>query len=129
MEAEKGVGALDAIGGNAPLAAGLAAVAPAPPPNGLGALAESGGKAALAAGLAAGAGAEVAAEKGFLGGAALIGGNALLEAEGFVAVGTGAEAFEEAEKGVGALAARGGKLALDDDAVFSSFFSDLSDPK
>ena len=127
MEAEKGVGALDAIGGNAPLAAGLAAVAPAPPPNGLGALAESGGKAALATGLATGA--EEDAENGFLGGAALIGGNALLEAEGFAAVGTGAEGFEEAEKGVGALAARGGKLALDDDAVFSSFFSDLSDPK
>ena len=72
----------------------------------------------------AGAGAALAAENGFLGGAALIGGNALLEGVAFEA--GGAVAFEEveAEKGVGALVARGGKLALD---FFSSFFSELSD--
>ena len=121
------------IGGNAALAAGfaaglvsldLAAAAPAPPPKGFGALVDSGGKAALAGDLVAGAGDALAAENGFLGGAALIGGNALLEGVAFVAGGTGAFEEVEAEKGVGALVARGGKLAL---GFFSSFFSELSD--
>ena len=104
------------IGGNAALAAGfaaglvsldLAAAAPAPPPKGFGALVDSGGKAALAGGLVAGAGAALAAENGFLGGAAL------LEGVAFAAGGAGAFEEAEAEKGVGALVARGGKLALD----------------
>ena len=115
------------IGGNAALAAGfaaglvsldLAAAAPAPPPKGFGALVDSGGKAALAGGLVAGAGAALAAENGFLGGAAL------LEGVAFATGGAGAFEEAEAEKGVGALVARGGKLALD---FFSSVFSELSD--
>ena len=72
----------------------------------------------------AGAGVALATENGFLGGAALIGGNALLEGVAFAAGGTGAFEEVEAEKGVGALvASRGGKLALD---FFSSFLSELS---
>ena len=158
---------MDAIGGNALLAAGLvsfalAAAVPAPPPNGFGALVDRGGKAALAPGLVAGAGAAAAEENGFLGAAVLIGGNALLEEAGLAAgagaaadaengflgaavliggntlllavaglaaagAGAGVDAFEVAEKGVGALVARGGKLALEDGAVFSSsFFSVLA---
>lgn len=105
----------------------LAAAVPVPPPNGFGALVDRGGKAALAVGLVAGAGAAEDAENGFLGAAVLMGGNALLlEAAGFAAAAAGAGAFVVAEKGVGALAARGGKLALEDGAAFSSFFSTLS---
>ena len=104
------------IGGNAALAAGFAAGLI--PPKGFGALVDSGGKAALAGGLVAGAGAALAAENGFLGGAAL------LEGVAFATGGAGAFEEVEAEKGVGALVARGGKLALD---FFSSVFSELWD--
>ena len=138
--AENGfLGAAVLIGRNALLeAAGLAAGAGAGGFEGaengfLGAAVLIGGNALLeAAGLAAGAGAGAGAaatgafavaENGFLGAAVLIGGKALLEAAGFaVAAGAAALAFAVAEKGVGALVARGGKLALEDDTAFSSFF-------
>ena len=116
------------IGGNAALAAGFAAGLI--PPKGFGAFVDSGGKAALAGDLAAGAGDALAAENGFLGGAMLIGGNALLEGAAFAAEGTGTFEEAEAEKGVGALVARGGKLALDFfSSVFSELWDDVSAPK
>ena len=135
-DAENGfLGAAVLIGGNALLEVGFAAAAAGAgafvlAENGfLGAAVLIGGNALLEeAGLAAGAGAAAFdAENGFLGAAVLIGGNALLLAATGLAAGDGAaEAFVVAEKGVGALVARGGKLALEDGAVFISFFSTLS---
>ena len=136
-DAENGfLGAAVLIGGNALLEVGFAAAAAGAgafvlAENGfLGAAVLIGGNALLEeAGLVAAAAGAAAfdAENGFFGAAVLIGGNALLLAATGLAAGDGAaEAFVVAEKGVGALVARGGKLALEDGAVFISFFSTLS---